>query len=114
MGLLVGLCCCGPQPTEGWLIEALRYDNSTSEARSSMIDVTYSMGNMTGDTAGGFWTESAGSWLHISADGTTAHRFNLLDARAANTVNAIAALSPTELVVSHGAVGSNRALSLRR
>ena len=92
-------------------MEALTYDNSTSSDTTSMIDVTYSMGNMTGDTAGGFWTESASSWLHISADGATAHRFNLTGSQPGNVVNAIAAVSPTELVVSHGAVGPDQALS---
>lgn len=75
-----------------------------------MIDVTYSMGNMTSDTEGGFWTESVGSWLHISEDGETEHRFNLTGPEPGNVVNAIAGLSPTELVVSHGAEGPNRAL----
>lgn len=99
--LVLSLSACASIPDDAWVVEPIRYNNALDgEDRVDMIDVTYSMGNLTGDTAGGFWTESAGSWLHVNGDGVTARRFNFT-AVIFSTVHGIAAASPTELVVSH-------------
>lgn len=110
--LVLALSACASIPDEAWVVEPIRYDNALDgEDRVDMIDVTYSMGNLTGDTAGGFWTESAGSWLHIASDGEALRRFNLGGAERFTTVRGIAALSPTELVVSHDVLEPDRVLS---
>lgn len=110
--LVLSLSACASIPDEAWVVEPIRYDNALDgEDRVDPIDVTYSMGNVTGDTAGGFWTESSGSWLHIASDGEALRRFNLDGTERYTTVRGIAALSPTELVVSHDVLGPDRVLS---
>jgi hypothetical protein len=109
--MLLGLPACTTPSEDAWTVEPIRYDNALDGQPASMTDVTYPMGNLTSDTDGGFWAESAGSWLHISADGETLRRFNLLDGADMRTVRGIAAATPTELVVSHDALGPDGALS---
>jgi len=65
-----------------------------------MIDVTYPMPHITGDSVGGFWTESAGSWLHIDDAETATRRFNLEGEKAFLRVRGISAMNSSTLVVS--------------
>jgi hypothetical protein len=106
------LAGCGPIPGDVWRVEPISYDNALDGDPASFTDVTYPMVQMTADTIGGIWTESAGSWLHLDAEGKTVRRFNVEAERAVSTVRGIAALSPTELVVSHDARGDGQALSV--
>lgn len=85
----------------------LSYDNGMAGQPEDHIDVTYPMGNMSSDTAGGFWTESAGSWLHIDSQGDTVRRFNG-DPQIA--VHGFSAISPTTLVVSREGGGQPEGL----
>ena len=99
-GAVVVLAClsaCSYVPPSAWRVMPIEFDNATDGGPENRIDVTYSMTNMTDDTAGGFWTESAGSWLHLDSNGDTLRRFN--DERFA-TVHGISAISPTILAVS--------------
>jgi hypothetical protein len=59
---------------------------------------------VTSDTAGGVWTESAGSWLHLNGRGETERRFNDLESMLA--VRGLAAESPTSLIVSRSHRGN--------
>lgn len=102
-------CAPAPIPDDAWLVSPIRYDNAMVGDRENFIDVTYSMGNVTGDTDGGFWTESAGSWLHIDRHGEATHRFN--DFRW-DELYGLTAISPTVLVVS--GVGDGRPDGLYR
>lgn len=100
LSLVAALVClsgCSPVAPNGWRVEPIAYDNAMDDSRENRIDVTYPMGNITDDTAGGIWTESAGSWLHLDDDGNALRRFNDDDVM---TVHGIAALSPTVLAVS--------------
>ncbi|MEX1077833.1 MAG: hypothetical protein WED09_01835 [Homoserinimonas sp.] len=97
VAFMIAGCGQAPIPDDAWVVSPIRYDNALNGDRESFIDVTYSMGNFTGDTEGGFWTESAGSWLHIDRHGQAVSRFN--DFRWSE-VQGLAALSPSVLVVS--------------
>lgn len=94
-----GLVACAPEPAaDAWILTPLSYDNRLDGEGGSpdRIDVTYPM-DVTPDTAGGFWGHSAGSFVHIDADGTATRRFNL-ESDAPH--GAIVALSPTTLVMA--------------
>jgi hypothetical protein len=95
-------CSTGGDPRI-WQVAPLEFDNALDHGASGvgaeLTDVTYSMNHITGDTLGGFWTESAGSWLHIDAEGQTASRFN---SDISVRVEGLAALTPTLLAVAHG------------
>jgi sugar lactone lactonase YvrE len=89
---------CAPISQTAWRVEPIKYDNATGDnAPEQLIDVTYPMARITEDTAGGIWTESAGSWLHLDENGDTLRRFN---DEVYMTVHGISALSPTVLAVS--------------
>ena len=112
--MLVAVCITGcttapvSVPDDAWLVSPISYDNAMNGEPTNRIDVTYSMQKMTGDTAGGFWTESAGSWLHIDRHGE-ARRFN--DENLIR-VHAISAISPTVLAVSREEGGQPAGLYL--
>lgn len=89
-------CAPTPVPDDAWLVSPISYDNAFDGAQENRTDVTYSMPNMTGDTAGGFWTESGGSWLHIDHKGD-ALRFNEL---SLVEVRGLSAITPTLLAVT--------------
>lgn len=99
--VMVGITGCTtapvPVPDDAWLVSPISYDNAMDGEPANRIDVTYSMQKMTGDTAGGFWTESAGCWLHIDRYGEAASRFN---DDSSIRVHGISAISPTVLAVS--------------
>lgn len=99
LAALVG--CTAPPPDDAWVLTPIRYDNrSDGVAHAQLTDVTFPM-RLASDTAGGLWGTSAGSWLHLDADGQTLRRFNLDE--WAERVDAIAAVSPTQLVVTASA-----------
>jgi hypothetical protein len=98
-----------PVPDDVWLVSPIRYDNAMDGETGNPIDVTYSMQKMTSDTAGGFWTESAGSWLHIDRHGEAVRRFN---DELLIRVHAISASSPTLLAVSREEGGQPAGLYL--
>lgn len=93
--------CAAPPPDDAWVLAPIRYDNRLDGAEHARLtDVTFPM-RLASDTAGGLWGTSAGSWLHLDADGQTVRRFNLEEWAA--RVDAIAAVSPTQLVVTASA-----------
>jgi hypothetical protein len=94
------LAGCTPVPPDAWRIAPISYDNlsDVEDGTSRIIDVTYPM-DLVPDTAGGLWGESAGSWLHLDADGTTIRRFNL-DGDDGRPIFGLAALTPETLLVS--------------
>lgn len=96
---LVSACAAEP-PADSWVMTPISYDNRMDgdTGAPQYIDAAYPMA-LTGDTAGGFWGVSAGSFLHIDANGEAVRRFNL-DPGAPN--GAIAALSPTVLAMATG------------
>ena len=95
--------CSAADPTI-WQVAPLKFDNALDDGASGgaadFTDVTYGIDQIAADTVGGFWTESAGSWLHIDAEGRTASRFNTEN--AGGSVEGLAALTPTLLAVAHG------------
>lgn len=94
-----GLVACAPEPpTDAWVLTPISYDNRLDGdgGAPEHIDLTYPMA-LTGDTAGGFWGHSAGSFVHIDADGTAVRRFNL-DPGAPSGMTV--ALNPTTLVMT--------------
>lgn len=105
--LAMTACATAPVPDNTWTVSPLSYDNAMAGQPESYTDVTYPMGNMRADTAGGFWTESAGSWLHIDSQGDTVRRFNG-DPQIA--VHGFSAISPTTLVVSREGGGQPEGL----
>lgn len=96
-------------PDDVWLVSPITFDNAVDGEPRNLTDVTYSTHSITGDTAGGFWTESAGSWLHIDGDGHTLRRFNDV---LMIEVNSISAVSPTVLVVSRQGGGLSSGIYL--
>lgn len=97
LAALLGLTACSTAPADAWQISPIEYDNAMDGQAAARIDVTYAMRHLSDDTAGGLWTESSGSWLHLDENGDTLSRFNddLLF-----TVHGISAASPTVLAVS--------------
>lgn len=92
---------CASAPEGSWTIAPIEYDNSLDDdGRVSRIDVTYSMPNVASDGVGGFWTESAGSWLHLDEAGDTLRRFDLEGEMQYLRVRGIAAVDADTLVVS--------------
>lgn len=95
LGMMAG--CAAESSPDAWVLHPISYDNrldGREEESPDIIDVTFPMG-LRGDTAGGFWAESAGSWLHVSSSGADVRRFNL----EPDAPGMGAALSPTRLVV---------------
>ncbi|NYF26693.1 MULTISPECIES: hypothetical protein [unclassified Microbacterium] len=102
---------CTPQQAVGpedWTLEAIPFQSSSVGAgpeatpAGEPIDLAYGMRVLSDDGAGGFWTVSSGSWLHVGANGQTLTRFNTEPEDPLSHVGAIAALSPTELVLLQG------------
>jgi hypothetical protein len=104
--LMLGLSACSAEPEQagGWSITPLEFDGALEGSPESVDDVTYSMSIATDDTEGGLWTESAGSWLHLTAEGEATRRYNTPDDYAAShgaiEVRGLSAVSPSVLVVS--------------
>jgi hypothetical protein len=93
--------CASSLPTETWVITPIKYDNSMDDDTGvDMIDVTYPMPHIAGDSVGGFWTESAGSWLHIDEDDAAIRRFNLDGEKAFLRLRGMSAIDASTLVVS--------------
>jgi hypothetical protein len=83
------------------VIAPIEYDNTMDGgAGRDMTDVTYPMPHIASDSVGGFWSESGGSWLHIDDEGATTRRFNREGENAYLRVRGMAAISPSQLVVS--------------
>lgn len=98
--------CTADVPDDAWILSPLSYDNRLDGdvLPGEPIDVAYPM-SLTSDTVGGFWGESVGSWLHVDASGAATRRFNVpLDGDGPESVGAIAAVSPTEVIVTGGIV----------
>lgn len=92
---LVALTGCAPTVTPAdWTVESISWDTQIS----GKVDVAFGMSMVASDGAGGFWSESAGSWLHVGADGETLARFNIEPDHPLHAIGYAAALSPTELV----------------
>lgn len=89
-----------PVPADAWILTPVEYDNaSTDEDEPGLAeptDVTYPM-RLIDDTAGGVWGYSAGSWLHLDAEGRTLARYN---GAGFPTIEGLAAVTPTLLVAS--------------
>ncbi|KQW04028.1 hypothetical protein ASC66_16330 [Leifsonia sp. Root4] len=89
--LLAG--CTTPAPGS-WQLSPLTVGDGASGEEG---DITFGVWNISDDTAGGVWTESAGSWLGVAADGSIT-RFTE-EARYGPTALDIAALNETMLYV---------------
>lgn len=98
LGAFVG--CSAAPPPDSWVMTPISYDNRMDgdDGPPEIVDATYPMA-LTSDTAGGFWGASAGSFLHVDAEGVAVRRFNL---EAGAPTGAIAAVSPTVLVMATG------------
>lgn len=106
---LVALTGCAPTATPAdWKVEPVSWDTQTS----GKVDVAFGMSAVAADGAGGFWSESAGSWLHVGADGETLVRFNIDVDHPLHEVRDIAALSPTEMIVVRARNSPNAAQGL--
>ncbi|HEY9424492.1 MAG TPA: hypothetical protein VIP54_06785 [Microterricola sp.] len=90
--LLLFGCAAGPDAGD-WRLSPLTVNDSSAGDR----DVTFVIWNISDDTAGGVWTESAGAWLGVAADGTIT-RFNDETRNGAPALD-IAAINPTMLYV---------------
>ncbi|WP_230115396.1 hypothetical protein [Microbacterium oxydans] len=102
---------CTPRPTAGprdWALEPISFQASftgtgtDADPAGQPTDVAFGMHVLSADGAGGFWAASAGSWLHVGDDGETLARFNAEPGAPLSQIGAMAALSPTELVVAQG------------
>ncbi|MFS6531299.1 hypothetical protein V8Z69_15625 [Microbacterium aurugineum] len=102
---------CTPQPVVGpddWALEPIPFQSSFTgsgahaEPAGHPIDLAYGMHVLSADGEGGFWTASAGSWLHVGPEGETLARFDTEPDDPLTTVSAMAPLSATELVVLRG------------
>lgn len=102
---------CTPQPAAGpddWTLAPIPFQSSfTGSGRDAApagqpIDLAYGMHVLSADGAGGFWTASSGSWLHVGADGTTLARFTTEAGDPLTRIGAMVPLSATELVVLQG------------
>jgi hypothetical protein len=60
------LAGCTPPAPGSWQLSPLTVGDGASGEEG---DITFGVWNISDDTAGGVWTESAGSWLGVSADG---------------------------------------------
>lgn len=90
--------CAAPPADDAWVLTPIRYDNRLEgEPHAQLTDVTFPM-RLASDTAGGLWGTSAGSWLHLDADGQAVRRFTLEE--WASRVDAFAAVSPTRLAAT--------------
>ncbi|MGM1018818.1 MAG: hypothetical protein ACQEW8_14890 [Actinomycetota bacterium] len=93
-------CSATPGPDD-WLLEPIVFDAGLDEhGGGGRTDVAFGMSSLTSDGAGGFWASSAGSWVHVGADGETLARFNVDPEDELSTVGNAAAISPTELVAA--------------
>lgn len=102
VGALLALGGCASPPADAWTLAPIRPDNTPPGGpASAIVDVTFPM-RLASDTRGGVWGTSAGSWLHLGAEGQTLQRFNL-DPNTAPRVEGLAAVSPTQLVVTASA-----------
>ncbi|WP_417509289.1 hypothetical protein [Microbacterium sp.] len=96
LALSSGLSGCAPTVSAGdWKLEPVSWDTQSA----GDVDVAFGMSTVAADGAGGFWSGSAGSWLHVGADGETLARFNIEVEHPLHGIGDVAALSPTELVV---------------
>lgn len=93
---------------DDWALEPISFQNSfvgtgpQATPAGPPTDRTYGMHVLSSDGAGGFWTASSGSWLHVGADGETLARFDTEPGDPLSRIGAMAPLSPTELVVLQG------------
>ncbi|NJI58015.1 hypothetical protein HCX50_01075 [Microbacterium oxydans] len=101
--------CTPPAPgPDDWALEPISFQNSfvgsgpEATPAGPPTDLTYGMHVLSSDGAGGFWTASSGSWLHVGADGETLARFDTEPSGPLSKIRAMAPLSPTELVVVQG------------
>jgi hypothetical protein len=102
---------CTPRPAVGpddWILEPIPFQNSSAGVGAEAvpagqpIDLAFGMHVLSADGDGGFWTASAGSWLHVAADGKTLARFTTEPGDPLSRIGAMASLSATELVVVQG------------
>lgn len=109
------LAGCTPPPDppgpDDWTLEPIAIDTQVEwrpgepasraprdgAGAGSLADVSFSMTQLAADGTGGFWAESAGSFLHVGADGETLARFS--DEQLAQVI-AISSSTPQELVVA--------------
>ncbi|WP_157962562.1 hypothetical protein [Homoserinimonas sp. OAct 916] len=106
-----GVTACSPAPSDdSWVLSPIRYDNRANgdPGPREMIDTPYTM-TLIGDTAGGFWGISLGSYLHIDEAGTAVSRFNLADD---DPHGSVAAVTPTTLVMASGVPGLSNSGSI--
>lgn len=98
IAVLLVLTGCTAPPTDeaqgAWLLTPLTV---TDGGGGQEKDLTFGVWNLSDDTAGGVWAESAGSWLGVAADGSIT-RFND-GPEYGRTALDIAALNPTMLYV---------------
>lgn len=116
------LAGCTPPPVppgpDDWMLEPIAIDThvisqpgeaplggtaqntDVGAGADALADVSFSMTLLASDSAGGFWAESAGSFLHVGKDGETLARFTGEHDDRLSQVTAMASSSPEELVVA--------------
>jgi len=106
--LLLGSGCAPTVGSDDWTLEPITWESSSF----GDIDVAFAMSIVTPDGEGGFWSGSAGSWLHVGADGDTLAQFTIDADHPLRGVDHTAALSPTTLLVTRGTEGPYAASDL--
>lgn len=104
--LIVG---CTPQiEPDDWTLEPIAFETTPQDdptsARPSTdssprTDFTFGFYALAADGDGGFWAASGSSWLHVGADDETLAYFHTDPEDPLSSVTAMAALSPSKLLV---------------
>lgn len=108
--LASALSGCAPQPQpDDWTLEPIPFSTGLQDhpgvpaqgagGGGEPIDLAFGMSLLAADGTGGFWASSAGSWLHVDADGATRARFTAPPDSPLSGITAMTGLSPTELLV---------------
>ncbi|MFK3677581.1 hypothetical protein ACI2IP_07610 [Microbacterium sp. NPDC090218] len=107
--------CTTPPPPPGpddWTLEPIAIDTrvawrpgetpptTTPPRAGDLADVSFSMTLLAADGDGGFWADSAGSFVHISGDGETLARFTGKADDRLSQIIAMASSGDDELVVA--------------
>lgn len=95
LAVLTAGCTAPPDPS-AWLLEPVPF----TPGHDAPVDVAYAQDQLVPDGAGGFWSASSTTWLHVDATGTTLAHFNIDVSEIGARMPLLAPLSTTELLVA--------------